>query len=171
METFEVILNEGEVELAKFQAKRRTAAAREAGVVDKKIGDQDGDKAELDAFGAELAAAKFLNLYPDLSVGPRKGGSDLFIVSGKVVYGIDVKQTHYKKGRLLAPNWKTEEDSDIYMLVIGTMPEYTIIGWAWAKDLLQKINLRDMGQGHLGYALPQTKLKGFDDTVRIDRHV
>ena len=170
--TDKVVLNQGEINACKHHAKQREAVLREDGVPDKKVGKQSGAKADLDGFGAEMAVAKFLNVYPQFALTQGKRDADLWVTyNQQQVFSVDVKQTVYASGKLIAPNWKTLENADIYVLVTGEMPEFTIVGWAWAKDLIQKENLRDMGYGKQGlaYSLTQQQLREFTDTKEIIR--
>ena len=84
-----------------------------------------------------------MNLYPDMSVNTRSGGHDLIFNGLKV----DVKTTKYKSGRLLAAKGKTIADSDIYVLMIGSRPSYTIAGWCKSEELIKNSNLVDLGYG------------------------
>lgn len=167
-----IVLNPGEVAACKHHAKERIAMLRADGVPDKKVGKQDGAVAELNGFGAEMAVAKFLNVYPTFGLTHGKRNADLWVTyDTKRIFSIDVKSTVYPTGKLIAPKWKTLENADIYVLVTGEMPEYTIRGWAWAKDLLLKENLRDLGYGDGGaaYSLTQQQLHEFTDTKEIIR--
>jgi len=152
-------LNSVEKDLIKSIAKQRYESNRGSGVKNAKIGNQSNESTDIDGFGAELIVAKHLNLYPDLSINPRSGGTDLVSKKGKT---IDVKQTQYKTGRLLATLKKNSDDncSDIFVLVIGTFPDYEIIGWCYKEELLKEENILDLGHGK-GYALNQDRLRKF----------
>ena len=155
----EIELTNIEQRLIKTVAKERYKCARNNNVKNKKIGEQSNEITDLDGFGAELVVAKKLNLYPDLGVSPRSGGEDLITYKGKT---IDVKQTSYKNGRLLATLKKGEErgGSDIFVLVTGVFPTYEIVGWCYRKELIKRENIKDLGHG-LGYVLDQDKLRKF----------
>lgn len=148
-------LSEAEVRLVQYVGRRRAEGNRAAGVRDRRY---DAGDLDTDAFGAELALAKMLNVYPDLSLHPRKGGDDL--VFGGVA--IDVKQTKYPDGYLLATPWKDAAASALYALMTGTLPTYTFRGFASADALFQAHRLRDLGKGR-GYAMAQADLIAQDD--------
>lgn len=146
-------LSESEIKICEWLAKNRYQNNRKENVQDKKIGPQSCDLTDLDGICGEFAFCKAFNLYPDMSVSPRKGGYDL-VVKGKRV---DVKTTRYKTGKLLATRDKKLEDSDVYVLVLSEPPVFTIIGWCNSSDLIKDNNLVDLGYG-LTYCLPQNKL-------------
>jgi hypothetical protein len=142
------------------------------GVKEKKIGKQDPLDAEINGFGAEMALAKFLNVYPDFTLTKEQGAPDLWVSYGEErVFRVDVKHTVYGSGKLIAPRWKKPEDTDLYVLVTGRMPEFTIVGWAWAEELLLEENLRDFGYGDQGlcYSMVQSKLHTFDKERTVNR--
>ncbi len=157
--THRVILTEDEERLATYLGKSRAKVNRSSGVSDKKIGPQDGKQADIDAMGAEMAAAKYLNVFPDLTLGPRQGTADLRLIHKN--YTIDVKHTKIEGGNLLAALWKKLEHSDIYILVTGTMPTYNVVGWAWNYELLNKRNVGDLGYGST-YIMGQKDLRSFE---------
>jgi hypothetical protein len=149
-------LTEIEQELIKLVAQKRYKSNRKDNVKNAKIGNQSNEVTDLDGFGAELFVAKTLNLYPDLSIKPRTGGIDLITAKGKTV---DVKQTSYKNGRLLATikKGKEENGSDIFVLVVGSFPAYEIAGWCYRKKLIKNENIKNLGYGAT-YALDQDEL-------------
>ena len=148
---YQITLNEAEVRLARYVGKRRGEVNRAAGVSDQRI--DDTLDLDTDAFGAELALARLLNVYPDLTLSPRQGGEDL--VWGGLT--VDVKQTKYPDGHLLATPWKDAKASRLYALVTGTLPTYTFRGFACADDLFAAQRIKDFGRGK-GYAMPQAEL-------------
>ena len=112
---------------------------------------QEYEKSELDGFGAELAVAKALNVYPDLETETAQGEDLLF--HG---YSIDVKQTHRERGRLLLTMEKTKL-CDYYCLVIGEMPNYRIAGFASLDSIRQTLNIVNLGYGDT-YVMDQDRL-------------
>jgi len=152
----QIILTEAEIKLAQYVGKRRGQVNREAGIVDQRV--DDTLDLDTDAFGAELALARLLNVYPDLSLSPRKGGEDL--VWGGIT--VDVKQTKYPDGYLLATHWKDVKASRLYALMTGTLPTYTFRGFACADDLFQAHRLTDVGKGK-SYAMTQDELITHED--------
>ena len=149
-----VTLDEGTQYTAQRLAQLRYQSNREAGVDNGRIGPQSDWQTDLDGIGAELAFCQLTNLWPDLSIKPRKGGADCRSHRGKT---IDVKTTRHSGGRLLATTDKQLEDADIYVLMVGSFPTYTWIGWATAEELLNRKNITDLGYGPT-YALEQSAL-------------
>lgn len=154
-----VTLNEIEVEICEMLAKRRFVSNRKNGVHDAKIGPQSNRETDVDGICAEFAFAKALNLYPDFSISPRKGGVELISRRRKRV---DVKQTKYAHGKLLVTQNTQVADADIYVLVTGQMPVFQIAGWASAHQVIVPENLRDLGYGNT-YCLPQSGLTPFSE--------
>lgn len=154
-----VTLTEAEVRLADYIGRRRDQVNRAAGVIDRRR-DATGE-IDRDGFGAELALARILNVYPDLSLSPRQGGGDL--LWGGV--WVDVKQTGREYGRLIATAWKNGEDVPLYALMTGTMPSFTFRGFAPAHALLAADRLTDLGYGPT-YVLPQDALIAGDGETR-----
>ena len=134
---------------------RRSAAMHK--VIDQQMGEQDTWAIDIDGMVGEICVAKHLNLCPDLTVGIRKGGSDLITHQGK---SIDVKTTRHKNGKLLATLKKIESQSDRYVLVIVDDHGGQISGWASKEQLFQEQNKTDLGYG-VGYALNQDQLNKF----------
>jgi len=152
-----VTLNEAEIKLANYLALQRHSVNRQSGTTDRQMGLNDKLFIDLNGVGGELAVCKALGVYPDLEIGPRSGGFDLVTRRG---YRADVKTTAVQKGRLLAFLDKKPEDSDIYILVVGEIPNYEIVGWCWAEELLKPENIIDLGHGRT-YALSQDRLRDF----------
>ena len=156
-------LTDSEVKICEWLGKSRYQNNRVASVLDKKIGPQSCDITDLDGICGEFAFCKAFNLYPDMSLEPRKGGFDL-VWNGKK---IDIKTTRYKTGKLLATKDKKLEDSDIYALIIKNDQNYTIAGWCYCEELIKNSNLVDLGYG-LTYCLSQEKLRNISDlTSRV----
>lgn len=131
---------------------RRTCAS--GNVVDRQVGKQDPWQIDIDGVIGEFAVAKWLNVYPDMTVSIRKGGADL-VLNGTT---IDVKTTRYKTGKLLATRSKIDTACDLYILAIVDDTGCDIVGWETKDNLLKDENLIDLGHGK-GYALTQDKLK------------
>lgn len=151
----DVNLNAAEQQIAKFLAKQRHQENRRNGVENNRIGPQSDWETDLNGIGAELAFAKLLNVYPDMSIGVRRGGSDCRSARGN---RIDVKATQYQSGRLLAVKGKRPSDADIYVLMVGRFPTYRWAGWATAQELIREDNITDLGHGPT-YALSQSELR------------
>ena len=150
-----ITLNQAEQRLAKYLAAARTDNARSRGIKDRKVGSKEGGDMDLDGFGAELAFCRLMNCYPDMEIreNPSDDEQGDAILNGLAV---DVKQTHYRRGKLLAVRWK--EPKDLYALMVGTFPTYEFRGMATGDELINESNLIDLGHGE-GYALTQDKLR------------
>jgi len=98
-------------------------------------------------------------VYPSLILKP-DAGWDIKYNGEKV----DVKTTRYKNGRLLAKLNARKDEVDIYLLVVGTFPEYTVIGYAKKNELLDEKNIIDLGHGE-GYGLTQDMLKPVEQLI------
>jgi hypothetical protein len=136
-------------------ASMRTLVSRAAGIKNQKQGKQSVQQTEVEGMAAELAFAKKFNICPDLVIKPVAGGSD-GTLKGKT---IDVKATDYPNARLMANLSKKKNPSDIFVLLIGKMPEYRIAGYAHAADLIRDDNLTKLDNGNTVYALDQSDLK------------
>lgn len=157
-----VTLSEAEQKLALFLAKQRYANARSKGITDNKIGSQSNYDTDFEGMAAEIAAARLLNVYPDLQI-VNIPTFDLITNKGHTV---DVKVTKYPNGKLLAVKGKTEQPCDFYMLMIGQCPNYHCAGFADGEDLLSVETLTDLGHG-TGHALTQDKLMSFTEWDKI----
>lgn len=158
-----ITLNNIEQRVSKAIAKARYKNARDKNVTDKKIGDQSNWETDLEGIGSEIAAAKAFNVYPDLEVG-HIPTADL-VIDG---YTIDIKSTKYATGHLLATKTKLDRQCDVYVLVVGTFPNYELKGWCSKSDLFKPENLKDLGMGE-GYALPQDKLKDINRLIKYKK--
>ena len=81
-------LNTTELRLVEFVSNCRYLNNRKAGVTDALYADASPMVMERRGFGAEVAFAKLLNTYPDLTTEPRSGGHDCVLPSG---VRVDVK--------------------------------------------------------------------------------
>jgi hypothetical protein len=156
-----ITLTASEIKICEWIAKNRYASNRNGGVSDKKIGPQSCEETDLEGICGEFAFCKAMNLYPDLSISPRKGGDDVLLNDKKM----DIKTTKYKSGKLLARRSKSKTPSDIYVLIVGQRPSYNIVGWCSSADLIQDKNLIDLGYGKT-YGLEQRVLKPIESFIR-----
>jgi hypothetical protein len=157
-----ISLSEAEQKLALFLAKKRYENARSKNITDNKIGSQSNYETDLEGMAAEIAAARLLNLYPDLQI-VNIPTFDLMTNKGHTV---DVKVTKYPNGKLLAVKGKIKYPCDFYMLMIGQCPNYHCAGFASGEDLLSVDTLSDLGRG-TGHALSQDKLMPFTEWDKI----
>ena len=150
-----IILNECEKHLVEWLAPLRHKSNRKAGVSDKQIG--PGDSLMTDKLGVagELAVARYLDCYPDLTISPRSGSYDM-----RTRYQglhVDAKGTTCEHGRLLTPLSTPADKADIYVLVITDLTKCEIIGWAYTTKLLRPEQIQDLGHGPT-YAMYQADL-------------
>ena len=151
-----ITLRPDEIALSHLIGRNRSLIARASGVVDAKMGDQDGAEADVMGFLAEYAVAKAINVFPDVGLSPRSGSAD-----GRYLgLNYDVKATKYKSGRLLC-TMKDNPDVEVYILTIVDVPHVTIAGYATKAMLCRKENIKNLGHGN-GYSLDQDQLLQFD---------
>jgi hypothetical protein len=87
---------------------------------------------DVDGAGAELAVSKAMNVYPDFTVnGPQKYHD--IELNGKK---IEIKSTRYKTGCLLIPPNQKDWDIDAYILLTGSLPQYTFAGGCFKSDII-----------------------------------
>ena len=152
-----VTLDSTEVAMAQMLATMRFSVARMAGVTNRRMGGQSDYVTDFEGMASEMAFCKVFNYWPDMTIGPRKGGWD---VEGRAGERIDVKVTRYNNGKLLATLKKKPEDADYYVLMVGECPTYRLAGYASADDLLRPENIVNLSHGE-GYALNQNQLRQF----------
>ena len=137
-------LSATEQRIAIWLSKMRYQAARNAGVTDKKVGNQSNEDTDLEGIASEMAFCRMFNLYPDLSVGARSASQgdengDARLHCGSVV---DVKTTKYSSGRLIAAKWKGANNNiDYYALMVGEFPTYTFRGFMDSSELMKQDRL------------------------------
>lgn len=156
-----ITLSPGELAVAQTLASLRRCVNQANGVTDARR-DRAQQAIELDLLGtvSELAWAKYLNQYPDLSVNPRRGGSDYVSPTDSPWPGmrVDIKATKRRDGRLLATTNKKSDDAHIYVLAVVDENEVTFVGWAKSEELLVPATLKDLGYGPT-HALDQSQLR------------
>jgi hypothetical protein len=163
--TWKVTLNKWEVRICTWLSKNRYESARKGGVTDAQMGPQASEETDRIGICGEFAFCKVFNLYPDMTIGPRKGGVDAWING----MAIDVKTTTCAHGRLLATTKKADRACDVYALVIGEPPTFTMAGWAHSYELLRAENLVNLGYGP-GYALHRQRLHPMDQLLTTTAH-
>lgn len=135
----DIELTPGRCAVAEIIGRCRYRNDRKAGIKDQRVGETaDLWKADVDAYGAELAFCEATRTLPDFSIMPRSGGYDTLLPSG---LSVDVKMTPHENGRLIMPLVKTKANTDvadICVLVVGTFPNYSIVGWHWTKALMHR---------------------------------
>lgn len=159
MKHTEIELTKYEQKIAEFIAKVRTKSSRASGIKNLKVGPQSDQQTELEGAGSELAAAKILNVWPDLN--PDKPAIEDFIYKNLTV---DVKTTKYPNGRLILPLYKKNKACDYYMLMIGSFPTYKCVGLASKEKLIDDSNIASFGR-NLHHTLEQNELKSVEDFI------
>jgi len=109
----------------------------------------------VNGFAAEMAVAKYLNVYPDLK---DKSDHEDLTYRGQT---INVKSTKYPYGKLLVPDYQGRT-ADWYILVTGEMPEFTIRGVVHADEVFRQENIGDLGKGK-AYIMEQYQLMAMED--------
>lgn len=155
-----VELNLAEQKLAQYLAKARYENARGRNKPDMKKGPQSNEQTDLEGIASEIAAAKAVNVYPDLETD-LDDLPDIDLLSRKG-YSIDVKATTYPNGKLITALWKKDKSCQFYMLVIGKFPKYRIAGIMSADELMRDQRIKNLGHGET-YAAEQTELQSIDE--------
>jgi len=152
-----VILSSIETALIDHWAKSVNDYGNKNGMISRKYDSRDDYALKVEGFGAELAVAKVLNVYPDLTLGYSK--VDL------TFYGqtINIKQTKYESGLLLIPEYQGKT-ADWYILCTGTPPEYTIRGAMHSEKVLTKERLQFFAKS-MNYVVEQDELISMEDWI------
>ena len=159
-------LNKNEQQLCKTIAKNRYENAREKGFRKSEIVEVNSHTSiDVDGVGSEMAAAKVLNVYYDIETDFQ--ASELpthdLMYKGKTV---DVKTTKYKTGRLIVMPHKKNDQCELYLLVVGEFPEYTVVGCATYDEIVKEENWGDpFGRGKPAYFLDQHKLTPVEELI------
>ena len=75
----------------------------------------------------------------------------------------EIKTTEYRKGHLIV---RRLNDADIYVLVTGEMPDYHIVGYIRAQDLLAyETELPSRGKKYPAYKVSQDDLVPIEDLM------
>jgi sporulation protein YlmC with PRC-barrel domain len=151
-----ITLNTAEQRLAKFVAKERHRHNRLNGITNRRMGPQSDEQTDLEGMAAEIAFAKYVNVYPDLDVD-----CDEYLTHDAVLHDgtrVDVKSTRYPNGRLIVVPWKDVDAVDAYVLVVGTFPSYRIAGAIESYRLIRPHRMKDLGHGKV-FVATQDELK------------
>ena len=118
---------------------------------------QSKQEAQKESFGAELAFCRIVGAEPDLTLHNQTILVDV-IFKG---YKIDVKQTKYKNGKLILKQTDAlNSPIDIYVLIVGSFPNYVYKGWCYKNELIKEENLINLGyNNYIPYCLSQEKLR------------
>jgi|PlaIllAssembly_1097288.scaffolds.fasta_scaffold276239_3 hypothetical protein len=166
-------LSESEIAVAELIGTMRYEASKKNGAKDQQVGGQDPVQINIDGVMAELAAARALNLCPDLIVNARGGAPyDLITHEKRDADGrlyqravkIDVKATRWPNGQLVVHPHKNPGDCDYYLLAIVTGDTVNLIKFASAETVFQPENFRALTHhpdSKKTYALYQHEMKDF----------
>jgi len=151
-----VTLSPGECIIAATIAANRQVANREANVVNLQGGSQPNMTTEMVGIFGELAVARMLNCYPDLSTALRRGSSDLHI--GRLT--LDVKTTRFTTADLRIDE-RASKSSDLYVLAIADWTEIRAVGYAIRSlDCIpENLNRGNSRWSGAGWVIPQGKLR------------
>jgi hypothetical protein len=147
-----VKLESYEVDLGTFVGKRRYEESLRMGKKDAYGFNKSADVSRMiDVEGAcgEVAFAKAMNFYYSGSVNTFKKGGD--------VGRIQVRTRSRHDYDLLIRN--NDNDSSVFVLVTGKIPEYIVHGWIYAKECKKKEYLKDYGNRPAAYFVPKSILK------------
>ena len=125
--TIQVELGPDEVAIARLVGSRRFTSARRAGSPDVHYEhDETAEEQDQHAVGAELAVARTYERYPSCfsSVGSANNGGD--------VGRLQVRHTRHRHGSL--PIYEESSDDQGFMLVVGELPVYWLVGWIYAGE-------------------------------------
>lgn len=148
-----ITLNDSDQRLARHLMAVRSKSCADRGAADCKVGPQDGKAITLDGVGAEVAFCKLHNIYPDTDVGVAPV-HDATMHNG---WRVDVKQTHYPNGHLIAFYGKKDKPADFYSMMVGTFPTYRYAGLMSGGEFIRDGRLTDFGYGPT-YAAQQDEL-------------
>lgn len=166
-------LSESEIAVAKLIGTMRYEASKKNGAKDQQVGGQDPVQINIDGVMAELAAARALNLCPDLIVNARGGAPyDLITHEKKDADGrvyqraikIDVKATRWSTGQLVVHPHKSQNECDYYLLATITGETVNLIKFASADKVFKPENFRALTNhpdAKKTYALYQHEMNDF----------
>jgi len=145
-----VNLTPEEVEFAALAGALRQARAIARGIPDRYGQVKNPWQRHIEGAGAEYAVAKFLKLYYVPALHVQTSGGD--------VNRYQVRSTEKPDGCLLIKDG--DRDEDVFILVVGTMPNLTVAGWLRARDGRRDEWRRNPGVGRSGcWFVPQSALR------------
>jgi hypothetical protein len=151
-----VVLKPSEYAMAAYLASVRDYVNKDFGVIDKKMGQDDGFLIGVDGLVGEFGVCKHFNVCPDLSFEPRKGGPDCVISKAKT----DVKSTKPGKTNFYIPEWKAKHDIDSYVFCYVNFRTVEILGFLTSQDIFKQDNLEPSPKKGINhYALSIDKLR------------
>jgi hypothetical protein len=148
-----IILTEYEQNMAKFVGMARYNESRKYSL-NRSVRGYDASEGvriqnDIEGAGAEIAVAKSFNVYWHGSVNVFKDYPD-------VGRNTQVRQTKHKTGRLIITD--RDPDDQLFVLVIGEMPTYDIIGFIKGADAKREEFIDAPAGRPPAYFVPQDKL-------------
>lgn len=155
-----VFLTEDELALAERVGRVRNETMNKMNLASTNRNLPDKENMEIMAVAAEIAVAKFLNLYFEYRLPLVPGSCDMKLNDGR---GVDVKFTTYGNGKLIVPVSKRNSCS-VYILAINTNGSsmFNIAGWATADELFNDENIVEM-YGKRKYVMHQIQLNHINE--------
>ena len=149
-------LTKTERAIVKFIAQKRVEYNVKNGIQNGTWGNHDQLFFETLSYGAEFAFCKRFNLYPNFSWVPGVIPADARIES--IVF--DIKHTTFSWGDLLVMEKRKLGDSDIYVLVKGTLEDgFWVVGWIDEVGLILPENIKTLpGTDRKNYQIAHDKL-------------
>ncbi len=153
----EVTLNHWEVALAGFVGVLRNTESMKKNHKTK-TGDKPAYEIGVQGAAAELAAAKFLNVYPSQGINTFKA-ADIGI-------GLQVRQVTNPEGEL--PIREGDKDEELFLMVTGVVPTFKIVGWISGADGRRLGVLKNPGNLRPAHFVAQKHLRPMEK-LPIDR--
>ena len=100
----------------------------------------------------ELAFARFRNLFWSGSIGTYRRGGDVGDIQIRTR-----SQPHYD---LIVRDG--DRDDDVFVLVVGIIPRFRIIGWIYGRDAKQPQYRKEYGGRPSAFFVPQSALRPFE---------
>lgn len=157
----ESILNGSEQSIVIRIAKERSEYDKANGFTDhRKAEKQTAEFIEQNGLGGEMAFCKAFNLFPDVATD-YPSEHDAVLPNGMKV---EIKTTEYKTGKLIV---RRLNEADVYVLVTGTFPVYTIVGYIRSADLPQyETELKSRsGKKNKAFVVMQEDLEPIEDLL------
>lgn len=154
----EVTLTKIEMQIASHVGMMRKIESRSLGLKEgwhsPKHNDTKWDM-DIEGAGAELAYCKFTNVYWTGSIGT--------FHKADVGNDIQIRHTTLQDGRLIVRS--EDNPNHNYVLVIGSMPNYTIVGWIKGVDAIKNEFICNPNNKGKAYFVPQNKLNSMDSLI------
>lgn len=138
-----------EVELAAAVGLRRQLEALKQGLLDTYGFTGTGWSEHIEGAAGELAFAKATGRFWNGSINTFKSGGDV----GRVQIRTRSKQDY---DLLIRPD---DADLDAFVLVVGTVPKFCVVGWLYGHEAKQEKWLRYYGNRPGAYFVPQPELR------------